>query len=267
MSGAAPLAGAAALALHPAVAGVLGALIGSFLNVVIHRVPRKASIVAPPSACPHCNTRIAAWDNVPILSWMLLRGKCRACKAPISGRYPLVEASTALLFAGCAAAIDDPLLLVFTLPFVAAMVVVTFIDLDHQIIPDAITLPGTALAIAAAFAGWTIPPADALLGAVVGGGSLFLVAWGYRAATGRDGLGGGDVKLLLMVGAFLGPSGAFLTILLGSFAGTLFATLTMRAHGRTRKSELPFGTFLAPGAVLVFFVGPRLLEWYWNLFL
>jgi leader peptidase (prepilin peptidase)/N-methyltransferase len=228
---------------------------------------RRESIVSPPSACPSCGKRIAPFDNIPVVSWILLRGKCRSCRSPISPRYPIVEASTALLFAGTAAAIPDPATLAPALAFVAAMIAVTFIDLDHKIIPDSITLPGTVLALGLAFTGHTIAPAQAFLGALVGGGSLFAVAWGYRAATGRDGLGGGDVKLLMMVGAFLGPAGAFLTILLGSIAGTCFALATMRAHGRSMKSELPFGTFLAPGAVAVLFVGSRLVAWYWNLFL
>lgn len=257
----------ARIMMHPASLGVFGALVGSFLNVVIHRVPRKESIVTPPSACPSCKTRLAPYDNVPVLSWLWLRGKCRTCRAPISARYPLVESSTALLFAGAGAVIHEPFLLALALAFIAAMIVVTFIDLDHKIIPDAITIPGTLFALGASFLGRSIPPTDALLGALVGGGGLFLVAWGYRAATGRDGLGGGDVKLLAMVGAFLGPAGAFLTIFLGSFSGTIFALATMSASKRTMKSELPFGTFLAPGALFVLFVGPRLLEWYWNLFL
>jgi leader peptidase (prepilin peptidase)/N-methyltransferase len=251
----------------PLVAALFGAVIGSFLNVVIHRVPRKLSIVSPPSTCPKCAARIAPWDNVPVVSWVLLGGKCRRCRAGISPRYPFVEAATALLFAGTALVIPDPATLLPALAFVAAMVVVTFIDFDHKIIPDAITLPGTVLALVLAFTGHTVSPAQAFLGALAGGGSLFAVAWGYRLATGRDGLGGGDVKLLMMVGAFLGPGGAFLTILLGSIAGTFFALATMRNSGRGMRSELPFGTFLAPGAIVVMLVGSRLVAWYWNLFL
>ncbi len=247
--------------------GLFGLVIGSFLNVVIHRVPKKLSVVTPPSACPKCGGRIAPWDNVPVVSWIVLRGMCRGCKTRISPRYPLVEAVTALLFAGTALAIPDLATLLPALAFIAAMVVVTFIDFDHKIIPDGITIPGTVLALALAFTGHTIPPVQALLGALAGGGSLFLVAWGYRLATGRDGLGGGDVKLLAMVGAFLGPAGAFLTILLGSLTGTFFAIATMRHSGRGMRSELPFGTFLAPGAIVVLLVGSRLVAWYWNLFL
>jgi len=252
---------------HPLVLGIFGAMIGSFLNVVIYRVPRKISIVTPPSSCPACSARLMPWDNVPILSWLCLRGRCRACRSPISWRYPLVEGATALLFAACGAMFPDPATLLPALLLAAAMVAVTFIDLDHRIIPDAITLPGLAIALLLSFTGRSIAPAPAFWGALVGGGSLFLVAWLYRVATGRDGLGGGDIKLLAMVGAFLGPVGAVLTILFGSFTGTLFALATMKSKGLGLKSELPFGTFLAPCAVLVLFVGARLFSWYWNLFL
>ena len=251
---------------HPIFVGVLGAFIGSFLNVVIHRVPLKRSIVHPGSACPKCGHPVRPWDNIPVLSWLLLRGRCRDCKTPIPPRYPLVEALTGLLFAGTAMLVTDPLALGFALAFVAAMVVVTFIDLDHMIIPDVITLPGTLIALGAAFLGAGVEPKQALLGVLVGGGGLFAVAAGYRAATGRDGLGGGDVKLLSLVGAFLGPVGAFLTIMVGSIAGTLYASVFLLRRGAGRTAELPFGTFLAPGAVLVYFFGAQIVRAYLGLF-
>jgi leader peptidase (prepilin peptidase)/N-methyltransferase len=251
---------------HPGVLAVFGALIGSFLNVVIHRVPLRISLSTPPSRCPKCKKPVAPWDNIPIVSWLILRGKCRHCRKVISIRYPLVEAATAGLFALAGATVSNPIALAFTLAFLAAMVVVTFIDLDHMIIPDLITLPGTAIGLAAAFIGAAVEPRQALIGILVGAGGLLAVAMGYRAATGRDGLGGGDVKLLGMVGAFLGPAGAFLTIMIGSFAGTLYACLFLLRAGEGRTAELPFGTFLAPGAVIVLFWGPRIVEVYWGLF-
>lgn len=251
---------------HPAFLGLMGALIGSFLNVVIHRVPLKLSIASPPSACPNCQQRVRPYDNIPIVSWLLLRGKCRDCGAKISARYPAVEAATAALFALTGLVVTNPWALVVSLAFVAAMVVVTFIDFDHMIIPDSITLPGMLIALGVAFLGWTIAPTDALLGILVGGGGLYAVAQGYRAATGRDGLGGGDVKLLGLVGAFVGPAGAFLTIMIGSVAGTIYASLFLLRRGAGRTAELPFGTFLAPAAVLVFFVGSWIVESYWGLF-
>ena len=251
---------------HPGTLAVLGALIGSFLNVVIHRLPRKKSLVRPRSSCPGCRKPIAPWDNVPVVSWLLLGGRCRRCKARISPRYPLVEALTASLFALAGAVVTNPLTLAFALLFIAAMVVVMFIDLDHMIIPDSITLPGIGVGLAAAFLGAFVDPGQALIGILVGGGGLLAVAAGYRAATGREGLGGGDVKLLGMVGAFLGPAGAFLTIMIGSVAGTIFACLFILRSGRGRTAELPFGTFLAPGAVLVLFLGPKIVALYWGFF-
>jgi leader peptidase (prepilin peptidase)/N-methyltransferase len=252
--------------LHPLFLGALGAVIGSFLNVVIWRLPRRQSLVSPGSRCPNCGTRIAPWDNIPVVSWLLLQGKCRKCRGRISARYPVVEALTALLFFIAGSTASSAVGLLFTLVFVSAMVVVTFVDLDHMIIPDIVTLPGMGLGLAGAFAGAGLTPKDALVGALVGGGSLFVVGFSYRAVTGRDGLGGGDVKLLGMVGAFLGPLGAFLTIMIGSLAGTLFAIVFMLRTGRDRKAELPFGTFLAPGAVLVLFLGGRIVEAYLGFF-
>lgn len=251
---------------HPALLAGFGAIVGSFLNVVIWRLPRRESIVRPGSRCPSCRAAVRFWDNVPILSWLALGGRCRDCRAPIPGRYPFVELLTAILFAGTGLVVDSPLALLAALGFGAAMITITFIDLDHRIIPDAITLPGMALGLALAFVGAVVDPRQALLGLVLGGGGLLAVAAGYRAATGREGLGGGDIKLLGMVGAFLGPGGAFLTILLGSVAGTLFACVYMVRTGAGRTAELPFGTFLAPGAVVALLFGSRLLSSYWGLF-
>ncbi|MGQ0722426.1 MAG: prepilin peptidase [Candidatus Eiseniibacteriota bacterium] len=245
---------------------VLGAACGSFLNVVIWRLPRKMSVVTPRSRCPECSKPIAPWDNVPLVSWIFLRGRCRGCGAGIPVRYPFVEAVTAALFVLAGLHAAEPLTLAFTLLFLSAMVVVTFIDLDHMIIPDVITIPGMALGLIAAFLGAAVEPGQALVGVLAGGGGLFAVATAYRAATGRDGLGGGDIKLLGMVGAFLGPVGAFLTVLIGSLAGTLFACALMLNHRASRTAALPFGTFLAPGAVLVLFLGARIVSSYWGLF-
>jgi leader peptidase (prepilin peptidase)/N-methyltransferase len=251
---------------HPAALAVLGAIVGSFLNVVIWRVPRGQSVWWPGSRCTTCSAPVRPWDNVPVVSWLLLRGRCRKCKARISPRYPAIEAATAALWAITGAVVGDPLALAFTLVFVSAMIVVTFIDFDHMIIPDRITVPGMAVGLAAAFLGGAVEPVQALVGMLAGGGGLLALAAAYRAATGRDGLGGGDIKLLGMVGAFLGPVGAFLTILVGSVAGTLFACGLMLGRGASRTAELPFGTFLAPGAVFVLFLGARIVEMYWGLF-
>jgi leader peptidase (prepilin peptidase)/N-methyltransferase len=251
---------------EPGVALVLGLLVGSFLNVVIHRLPLRMSVVHPGSHCPKCRKPVKPWDNLPVLSWLLLLGKCRSCKTRIPFRYPMIEALTAFFFVISAALIHDPVRLVFVLLFGCAMIVITFIDLDHRIIPDSITLPGMAVGVAAAFLGAVVGPKDAFVGILVGGGGLLALAAGYRAATGREGLGGGDIKLLGMVGAFLGPSGAFLTIMIGSIAGTLFACVYMLRSGQGRTTELPFGTFLAPGAVMALFLGQRIIDAYWGLF-
>lgn len=252
--------------LRPGVLALFGLLVGSFLNVVIHRLPRRQSLVFPGSRCPDCATPIRPYDNVPVVSWLLLRGRCRECRARISPRYPLVEGVTSLLFfvAGCL--VVEPVALIFVLLFGSAMIVVTFIDLDHMIIPDSITLPGMGVGLAAAFVGSLVDPKQAFAGLLLGGGGLLAVAAAYRAATGRDGLGGGDIKLLGMVGAFLGPVGAFLTIMIGSLAGTAFAVALMLRTGRGRTTELPFGTFLAPGAVLAMLLGSRIVEMYWGFF-
>jgi leader peptidase (prepilin peptidase)/N-methyltransferase len=248
------------------VLAVFGAVIGSFLNVVIHRLPRGQSLVRPRSRCPGCGRFIAPYDNIPLLSYVLLRGRCRNCGVRIPLRYPLVELLTASLFVASGLLFTEPAALALALVFVAAMIAVVFIDLEHMIIPNSITLPGVVVGLAAALFGFSIGPVRALAGILVGGGGLYAVAFGYRALTGRDGLGGGDVKLLAMIGAFLGPIGAFLTILLGSFAGSLFALAWMKFGRAGRASELPFGTFLAPGAIVALFYGSRIVELYWGLF-
>jgi leader peptidase (prepilin peptidase)/N-methyltransferase len=258
-------AGGLAPAAVLAVLAVFGAVIGSFLNVVIHRLPRGLSLVRPRSRCPQCGCSIAPYDNIPLLSYLILRGRCRGCGVRIPSRYPLVELLTAALFVSCGLLFDEPAALGLALVFTAAMIAVVFIDLEHMIIPNSITLPGVIVGLAAALLGVSIEPVRALAGIVVGGGGLYAVAFGYRVLTGRDGLGGGDVKLLAMVGAFLGPAGAFLTILLGSLAGSIFALAWVGLGRAGRRSELPFGTFLAPGAVVVLFYGSRIVELYWGL--
>lgn len=240
----------------------LGLLVGSFLNVCIHRLPRGESIVTPPSACPGCRRRIRWHDNIPVLSYLLLRGRCRDCRAAISPRYPLVEATSGVLFWLAAAMAPDPLTMFVQWALVSALLVVALIDLDHQIIPDAITLPGAVLGLAVMpFAGFT--PWHGLLGALAGGGSLYLTAWGYRRLTGVEGMGMGDVKLMAMVGAFVGVKGALTVIFLGSAAGAVVGAALLgfgRAH---RRTALPFGTFLAPAAVLVVLAGSRIATAWW----
>lgn len=250
------------LAVWPLVAaGAMGAVIGSFLNVCIHRIPKGISIVFPPSACPACGGRIAPYDNIPVLSWLLLRGKCRACRAPISPRYPVIEGLTALLFALLAARYGFTWELLPALWFGAVMLVVTLIDYDERIIPDVITLPGVVLGIAASFL-TPVGLLDAILGAVAGYVSLFGVGWVYRRATGVDGMGGGDVKFAAMLGAFLGVAGLLLTILLASLVGSLTGISLMLFRRGGRRTALPFGSFLAPAGLAAYVWGDVLIRWY-----
>jgi leader peptidase (prepilin peptidase)/N-methyltransferase len=240
--------------LFPYIAvGLFGAVIGSFLNVCIHRLPRHESIVRPSSRCPACGKQIAPYDNVPILSFLWLRGRCRACRAPISFRYPLVESANAIGYLwivqqfglGWSAAAYAVLF--------SALLVVTFIDFDHQIIPDRITLPGIPLGILCAS---TVLPAgllNSVLGVLLGGGLLWFMAWISPYLFGKEGMGGGDIKLLAMIGAFLGWEPVLLTVLVGAFTGAVTG-LSLIALKRLRRDQyLPFGPFLALGAVVAMF--------------
>ena len=244
----------------------LGLCFGSFLNVVIHRLPRGLSIVMPPSACPACGHPIRPFDNVPVVSWLILSGRCRDCRAEIPWRYPLVELLSGLLVVAIAVQLGPRAALVPALLFTLALLAVALIDWDHRIIPDEISLGGALVGLFAR--GLTAQGVtEGLVGALVGGGALWLVAEAYRRATGIDGLGGGDVKLAAMIGAFLGWPGVFLSIfgaaLAGSLAGAVLVA-TRRAHGRT---ALPFGTFLAPAAVLAGVAGPFVWRWYTSIFM
>jgi leader peptidase (prepilin peptidase)/N-methyltransferase len=249
------------LVLH-ALVFVVGACIGSFLNVCIFRIPAGRSIVFPPSACPRCGTAIRALDNVPLLSWVWLRGRCRHCRAPISGRYPLVELLTGLMALGILLRFGwQPLTAVY-FAFGAALIAITFIDLDHQIIPDVITLPGIPLALLGSLLVPEVTGWDAVIGVLAGGGSLYLVALGYRLLTGADGMGGGDIKLLAMIGALVGWQGVLFTIFFSSALGTLVGLAYILATRRTAKARIPFGPFLAVGAMAYLFVGPPVIRWY-----
>lgn len=241
-----------------------GACIGSFLNVCIWRIPRSESIVSPGSKCPQCNTPIRFYDNIPILSYVLLLGKCRNCASPISIRYPLVEGLTGLLAAATAYRYGITLDFLIYFVFISALVTVTFIDLDLQIIPDVISLPGIPIGIAASLVLTPVTFKDSLIGALVGGGSLFLVAWGYHLITGKEGMGGGDIKLLAMIGAFIGWQGVFFTIFLASATGSMIGAILMLFAKKDLKFAVAFGPFLALGALAYLFVGPELIDWYYN---
>jgi leader peptidase (prepilin peptidase)/N-methyltransferase len=237
-----------------------GAAVGSFLNVCILRIPEGLSIVSPPSRCPHCGSAIRFYDNIPILSYLLLRGKCRDCRGRISPRYPFVEgltaAATLLLFVQFG--LTPAFFAVFV--FTCTLIVITFIDLDHQIIPHAITLSGIPLFSLLAVFGMGLSFVDSFLGIMIGAGTLYFVAVYYEALTGREGMGGGDVNLFAMLGAFFGWK-ALLPILLGSsLLGAVVGLSAMAIRGKDMKYAIPFGPFLCSAAFLFLFFGNDLLR-------
>jgi leader peptidase (prepilin peptidase)/N-methyltransferase len=269
-------------------AGVLGAIIGSFLNVVIHRLPREESVVLPSSRCPDCGATIAFYDNVPVLSYVLLGGRCRACKTHISARYPAVEALTAALWVIVVWHDGLTWALPFDLVFVTAITALIFIDAEHMILPNAITYPGIAFALIARvalpylmgrphfddldmllngmLAGmplWAASLVGALIGALVGGGSLWLMGWTWEKLRGIEAMGLGDVKMMFMVGAYLGWRLTILNIFLGVLSGSLIGIVLMLRQGkRNMQMLLPFGVFLGIGAIAALLAGSQIIEWY-----
>jgi leader peptidase (prepilin peptidase)/N-methyltransferase len=241
---------------------ILGALVGSFLNVCIFRLPKGESIIWPGSHCPHCKKPIRFYDNIPLLSYVLLMGKCRHCKNSISIQYPLIEGITALSSLFLIIKFDFSLSYFFYFSFVAALIAITVIDLYHQIIPDVISLPGIGVGLISSLILPKITFLNSLFGVLLGGGSLFLVATCYQWLFKREGMGGGDVKLLAMIGAFLGWKAVILTILLSSLIGSITGILFMVVKGKDFKYAIPFGPFLSLGAVISLFYGESLINWY-----
>ena len=249
-----------------AVTFVFGAIVGSFLNVCIHRLPHDMSVVLPASHCPACETPLRAFDNIPFVSFLALRGRCRSCNAKISWRYPLVEGLNGLAYVLDVIRFGlEPATLVYAL-LLSTLIVVTFIDLDHQIIPNEITFPGMPLGLIAAATVLPISWLDSLIGLLCGGGVLFFVVWISPYIFGREGMGMGDVKLLAMLGAFLGWKATLLTLLLGSFSGAVVGGGLMATKLIKHSEPIPFGPFLALGAVLALFFGGSLIEWYSGFF-
>ena len=242
-------------------ATLLGLVVGSFLNVVIHRVPRRQSVAWPASHCPHCGEPIRPGDNVPLLSYLLLRGRCRNCKGRISARYPAVEAATGLLFGAAALEFGASLPLLPALVLVSALIALAVIDLEHRLLPNAIVGPaalaGLALSILAYPSGWWAYP----LSAVAVAGALLGLVFVYPR-----GMGMGDVKMGGMLGVFLGPY-AFLAVFLGALFGAVAGGLLMVAGKVGRRSALPFGSFMALGALVSLFAGPDLWALYTDLVL
>lgn len=243
---------------------LFGSVVGSFLNVCIHRLPKEESIVMPRSRCPACQTPIRALDNIPLLSFVLLRGRCRACGNPISWRYPLVEALTGGLFALTVARFGVTLQGAFLLLFLSGLVVTSFIDLDHQIIPNAITLPGIPLGFLAGFLLGDPPPLDRVIGSLAGAGFLYLVLLYGGVVYGQEAMGEGDLNLIALVGAFLGWRAVIVTILVGCLAGSAVGLTLIALKRLHRRQHVPFGPFLSLGAVVALFWGEWLMAWYFG---
>lgn len=271
---------------------IFGAVIGSFLNVVIHRVPREQSIVFPNSACPKCDSAIKPYDNLPIISWLMLRGKCRKCGEPIAWRYPAVEALTGMIFMVVYAQLGLSVLLPVGFIFAAVMISLVFIDAEHMILPNVITYPLLVVALlvriilplfvagnifpdmahwpATLFPGstsWFVSLVGAVAGALVGGGSLWLVGEIWKRFRGVDAMGLGDVKMMFGVGALLGWRLAVLTIFLGAFTGAAAGIFMIsRQKAKDMQTQIPFGIFLGTGALIAFLFGEKLINWYLSYF-
>ena len=244
-----------------AIAAAYGLVLGSFLNVVIHRLPREMSLLRPRSHCPACGATGRWYDNVPVLSYVALRGRCRACRAPISPRYPLVELAAGALAVACLARFGLTLAGAEAAVLVLLLLPLALIDFEHHLLPDALTIPGLVAGLAFSAFGGLVPLAESALGAAVGGALPYLVIVAYRVLRGAEGMGLGDVKLLAMVGAFLGWQGVLLTLGLGSCVGAAVG-LALMALGRARRdTELPFGVFLSLAAAAVLFFGPGMVYW------
>ena len=240
---------------------IFGAIVGSFLNACIYRLPAGESIVKPFSRCPHCRHRVRFYDNIPLVSVLLLRAKCRDCGGKISWRYPLVELVSAvfslLLFIKFGLTLNFVVFFIFT----AVLIIITFIDLDHQIIPDVLTLPGIVVFTAAAIFIVGLPWLEALIGVIVGGGVLFVIGLAYKLVKKIEGMGGGDVKLLAMIGGFFGWKSLIFVLLIASLAGAVVGITAMIIEKKDMKYAVPFGPFLSAGAVAYIFLGDVFSQW------
>jgi leader peptidase (prepilin peptidase)/N-methyltransferase len=247
--------------LEASLVTLLGLMIGSFLNVCIYRLPRGLSPVRPRSGCPQCGRPLAWYDNVPVVSYAILRGRCRSCRTRISPMYPIVELVTATTFLAGYLWYGPSLALAVKLLFACAMIVLFVVDLQHKLLPNVITIPGIVLGLLLSEVtgpGWWA----SLLGAVIGAGSLFAIAEIYYFVRHEEGLGMGDVKMLGMIGAFLGWKLVLVTLVLSSFLGSIVGMGVLVAKKESMKYALPFGTFLAVGALVAIAAGDAMLAWY-----
>ena len=271
---------------------VIGAAIGSFLNVVIHRIPHQLSIVFPNSACPKCGAAIKPYDNIPVLSWLMLRGKCRACQAPISIRYPAVEFLTAVIFVVVYSQIGFSAFLPVCLILAATLIALSFIDAEHMILPNVITYPLIIFAFAVRIVfpllftenffsdtlfwpagyltgqpAWLVSLVGAIAGAIAGGGFLWLVGKVWEVARGVEAMGLGDVKLMLGIGALLGWRLTILSVFLAAFVGAIVGiVLITRNKDKDFQTQIPFGVFLAPGSLIALLFGEPMIRWYISTF-
>ena len=236
------------------IATLLGAIVGSFLNVVILRLPKKdASIAFPGSHCPKCNTPLHWYDNIPVLSYLILRGRCRSCATSISLQYPAVETCMALLSLALSVRFGLSFDFFYYFLFSAALLVIIFIDIHHQIIPDVISLPGILIGFAGSWLSVHLTWQESLIGILAGGGSLYLVALGYMLVTRREGMGGGDIKLLGMIGGFLGWPCLLFVVFFSSLTGSVVGITTMLLTKGDTKLKIPFGPFLSLAALCYLF--------------
>ena len=250
--------------LGPVFATAMGLIIGSFLNVCIHRLPLGESIVWPPSRCPHCRMVLKPYDNIPVVSYAILRGRCRGCGSPISVQYPVVELVTASMFLA-SYLLYPPALMVQRIVFACALIVLFFIDLEHHRLPNEITLPGIVVGFVCSFfmpPGWV----SSLVGILLGGGVLWLLATLWWLIRHEEGMGFGDVKMLAMIGAFLGWRLVLVTLFVSTILGSVIGVGIVVAKKGNMKTALPFGCFLAIGAILASAVGDRAVTWYLALY-
>lgn len=244
---------------------LLGLALGSFANVCIWRLPQGKSVISPTSYCPRCGTHIKFYDNIPILSYLLLKGKCRFCKGHIPLRYPIVEAVMGILSLALFIRYGLSYQYFLYLGFFGSLLVITFIDLYHQIIPDEISLPGIVVGLLASLLPGEPSWIDSIFGILAGGLGLLVVAWTFQLLTGKEGMGGGDIKLLAMIGAWMGWKSLPLVVLISSVSGTLIGGGALILSKKDVGSRIPFGPFLALGAVIYFFFGAKLLSLYMGL--
>lgn len=241
---------------------LFGLVLGSFLNVCIHRIPLRKSIISPPSSCPRCGKKIRFYDNIPLASYTILRGKCRYCGQPISIRYPLVEMMSGLLSLFLFLKYGFSLQYFAMLSFVEALIIISFIDLRHKIIPDVISIPGIPMGFIVSVFSSHVTWQESLIGIILGGGILYLVALIFEVATGKQGMGGGDIKLLSMIGAWMGWKALPFIILVSSLTGSIIGGSVLFLSHKGLRMKIPFGPFLSFGGIVYLFFGKDIISLY-----